>query len=44
MVGGLIAAPFAGLIVKKVPRKVLTYAVGGLLIVLAAFQGYQLLT
>ena len=26
------------------PRKVLTYAVGGLLIVLAAFQGYQLLT
>jgi len=44
VVGGLIAAPFAGLIVKKVPRKVLTYAVGGLLIVLAAFQGYQLLT
>ena len=43
VVGGLIAAPFAGLIVKKVPRKVLTYAVGGLLIVLAAFQGYQLL-
>jgi len=44
VVGGLIAAPFAGLIVKKVPRKVLTYAVGGLLVVLAAFQGYQLLT
>ncbi len=44
VVGGLIAAPFAGLIVKKVPRKLMTYAVGGLLIVLAAFQGYQLLT
>lgn len=43
VVGGLIAAPFAGLIVKKVPRKVLTYAVGGLLIALALFQGVQLL-
>ncbi|WEK58032.1 MAG: sulfite exporter TauE/SafE family protein [Candidatus Brevundimonas phytovorans] len=42
VVGGLIAAPFAGLIVKKVPRKALTYAVGGLLITLAAFQGAQL--
>ena len=42
VVGGLIAAPFAGLIVKKVPRKVLTYAVGGLLLFLAAFQGAQL--
>ncbi|WP_292035126.1 MULTISPECIES: sulfite exporter TauE/SafE family protein [unclassified Brevundimonas] len=42
VVGGLIAAPFAGLIVKKVPRKALTYAVGGLLLALAAFQGAQL--
>lgn len=42
VVGGLIAAPFAGLIVKKIPRKVLTYAVGGLLLSLAAFQGAQL--
>ena len=42
VVGGLIAAPFAGLIVKKIPRKVLTYAVGGLLLTLAAFQGAQL--
>lgn len=41
--GGLIAAPFAGLIVKKVPRKALTYAVGGLLLFLAAFQGAQLI-
>ena len=43
VVGGLIAAPFAGLIVKKVPRKVLAYAVGFLLLILAAFQGAQLL-
>ena len=42
VVGGLIAAPFAGLIVKKIPRKVLTYAVGGLLLTLATFQGAQL--
>ena len=42
VVGGLIAAPFAGLIVKKVPRKVLTYAVGFLLIGLSIFQGVNL--
>jgi uncharacterized membrane protein YfcA len=40
--GGLLAAPFAGLIAKRVPRKVLTYAVGVLLLALAAFQGLQL--
>lgn len=40
--GGLLAAPFAGFIVKKVPQRALTYAVGGLLIVLAGFQGLQL--
>lgn len=42
VVGGLIAAPFAGLIVKRVPRRALTFAVGGLLILLAGFQGLQL--
>ena len=42
VVGGLAAAPFAGLIAKRVPRRVLTYAVGGLLLALAAFQGLQL--
>ncbi|MFJ6025192.1 sulfite exporter TauE/SafE family protein [Brevundimonas sp. NPDC092305] len=42
IVGGLIAAPFAGLITKKVPRRALTYAVGCLLLFLAAFQGLQL--
>jgi uncharacterized membrane protein YfcA len=40
--GGLLAAPFAGLIVKKVPQRALTYAVGVLLLLLAAFQGLQL--
>ncbi len=42
VVGGLIAAPFAGWIVKRVPRKVLSYAVGILLIGLAIFQGVNL--
>lgn len=42
VVGGLIAAPFAGWITKRVPRRALTYAVGVLLLVLAAFQGAQL--
>jgi uncharacterized membrane protein YfcA len=42
VVGGLIAAPFAGLITKRVPRRALTYAVGGLLIFLSLFQGAQL--
>ncbi|HST91616.1 MAG TPA: sulfite exporter TauE/SafE family protein [Brevundimonas sp.] len=42
VVGGLVAAPFAGLITKRVPRKVLAYAVGVVLLVLAAFQGLQL--
>lgn len=44
VVGGLIAAPFAGLIVKKVPRKVLAYSVGLLLVGLAIFQGVNLIT
>lgn len=42
VVGGLIAAPFAGLITKRVPRRPLTYAVGAVLLVLAGFQGLQL--
>ena len=40
--GGLIAAPFAGLITKRVPRRALTFMVGGLLILLSLFQGLQL--
>lgn len=40
--GGLIAAPFAGMIAKRVPARALTYAVGVLLICLSIFQGLQL--
>jgi len=42
VVGGLVAAPFAGVITKHVPRRILTYAVGGLLLIVAGFQGLQL--
>ena len=42
VVGGLVAAPFAGVITKRVPRRILTYAVGGLLLLVAGFQGLQL--
>ncbi|PZO06100.1 MAG: hypothetical protein DCF28_02605, partial [Alphaproteobacteria bacterium] len=42
VVGGLIAAPFAGFIAKKIPQRVLTFGVGGLLLILAGFQGLQL--
>lgn len=42
VVGGLMAAPFAGWVVKRVPRRALTWAVGGLLIALAGFQGAQM--
>jgi uncharacterized membrane protein YfcA len=42
VVGGLMAAPFAGWITKTVPQRALTYGVGGLLLLLAGFQGLQL--
>ena len=42
IVGGLIAAPFAGWITKRVPAKVLTYMVGGLIVLLAGYQGLQI--
>ena len=42
IVGGLIAAPFAGWITKRVPAKILTYGVGGLIILLAGYQALQL--
>lgn len=40
--GGLMAAPFAGWIVKRAPRRLLATAVGVLLLLLAAFQGAQM--
>ena len=42
IVGGLIAAPFAGGITKRVPARLLTYAVGVLIVTLAAYQALQL--
>ena len=42
IVGGLIAAPFAGWITKRVPAKVLTYLVGGLIVLLAGYQALQI--
>ena len=42
VIGGLAAAPFAGWITKRVPAKVLTYMVGGLIVLLAGYQGLQI--
>lgn len=42
VVGGLLAAPFAGWVTKRIPRRAMTCAVGALLVLLAAFQGLQL--
>lgn len=42
ILGGLVAAPFAGWIAKRVPSRVLTFMVGGLIILLAGFQGLQM--
>jgi uncharacterized membrane protein YfcA len=42
IVGGMIAAPFAGWITKRVPARLLTYGVGVLIVVLAGYQGLQL--
>lgn len=42
ILGGLIAAPFAGWIAKRVPTRILTLMVGGLIILLAAYQALQL--
>ncbi|WP_417686887.1 sulfite exporter TauE/SafE family protein [Roseibium sp.] len=43
IVGGLLAAPFAGLIIRFVPRKVLGTFVGVLIIGLSIFQAVSLL-
>lgn len=42
IVGGLVAAPFAGWIAKTVPTRILTLMVGGLIILLAGYQALQL--
>ena len=42
VVGGLIAAPLAGWTTKHVPRRPMTFAVGLLIVGLAAWQGAQI--
>lgn len=42
IVGGLIAAPFAGFIAKRVPVRLFTWIVGCLVIFLAIYQALQL--
>lgn len=41
--GGLLAAPFAGVIVKRAPVRLLTFAVGALVFLLAIYQASRLL-
>lgn len=43
VVGGLLAAPLAGYVVKRVPTRALMFAVGGLVICLAGYQTWQML-
>ncbi|MEO9299728.1 sulfite exporter TauE/SafE family protein [Devosia alba] len=43
IVGGLLAAPFAGYVVRKMPARTLMIIVGCLVIVLAGYQTWQLL-
>ena len=43
IVGGVVAAPFAGLITKRLPVKMLTAIVGVLVLLLAAYQLGRLL-
>ncbi len=43
VIGGVLAAPLAGYIVKAAPARTLTFAVGVLILLLAAFQGWKLL-
>lgn len=43
VVGGVIAAPIAGLVVRTAPTRLLTIAVGVLIIALSLYQGWTLL-
>lgn len=42
IVGGLLAAPLAGFVIRLAPTRVLTLAVGTLVVLLAAYQGARL--
>ena len=43
IVGGLLAAPLAGFVVRIAPMRTLTFAVGGLVLTVAAYQTLSLL-
>jgi uncharacterized protein YqgC (DUF456 family) len=43
VVGGLLAAPMAGWVTKKVPLRAMTVAVGSVVILLAAHQTARLI-
>ena len=43
ILGGLVAAPFAGFVVRIAPVRVLTFAVGFLVVAVAAYQTARLL-
>ncbi|WP_309083791.1 sulfite exporter TauE/SafE family protein [Chelativorans sp.] len=43
IVGGILAAPFAGWVIKSVPERVLLRAIGCLIVLLATWQTLQLL-
>jgi len=42
IMGGLIAAPFAGIIARIAPRRVLTYGVGAVVLISAGYQALRL--
>lgn len=42
IVGGVIAAPFAGLVTKRIPVRIFTWIVGGLVVLLALYQAADL--
>ncbi|KDP92796.1 hypothetical protein ER13_07305, partial [Brevundimonas sp. EAKA] len=42
ILGGLIAAPFAGVIARIAPRRILTYGVGAVVLLSAGYQALRL--
>ena len=42
ILGGLIAAPFAGVIARIAPRRALTYGVGAVVLLSAGYQALRL--
>ena len=42
VLGGLIAAPFAGVVARLAPRRALTYGVGAVVLLSAGYQALRL--